>query len=242
MALTVTYNGNSNTGGTVPIDNNAYAFITNNNITFLAVDNSINIIGDSFLTSGFIADQYIQVIGSVLNNTFGYIQSATATKIILAGAAIVNESDINQITIATIVTVLGNTGSLTRAGYKFVGWNYLDTEYVSGAIFRIDDSNVTLYAQWAIYIRNDIAFNNIRNAIQIDGTPTLTTPDFGGVGFTVGQTVNISGSSKNNVSGVIANLTSADPEFNPANKTLMILSGVTIVYEEFGANIIVVGN
>ena len=49
------------------------------------------------------------------------------------------------------VTVLGNTGSLTKSGYTFNGWNTAangsGTSYASGNTFTIS-SNTTLYAQW----------------------------------------------------------------------------------------------
>ena len=49
-------------------------------------------------------------------------------------------------------TVLGNTGSLTKTGYTFAGWNTAangsGTSYSGGDTFAIGSSNVTLYAQW----------------------------------------------------------------------------------------------
>jgi uncharacterized protein (TIGR02145 family)/uncharacterized repeat protein (TIGR02543 family) len=76
---TVTYNGNENTGGSVPVDGT------------------------------------------------GYLNGAT-------------------------VTVLGNTGSLTKTHYTFSKWNTstdgTGTPYLSGGTFAIGSANVTLYAQW----------------------------------------------------------------------------------------------
>lgn len=50
------------------------------------------------------------------------------------------------------VTVLGNSGPLTRTGYHFTGWNTAPngsgSGYVSGGTFNIV-ANTTLYAQWA---------------------------------------------------------------------------------------------
>jgi uncharacterized repeat protein (TIGR02543 family) len=49
------------------------------------------------------------------------------------------------------LTLAGNTGSLTRAGYTFVGWNTAadgsGTDYAAGASYAVDAA-VTLYAQW----------------------------------------------------------------------------------------------
>lgn len=51
-----------------------------------------------------------------------------------------------------IVTVKGNTGSLTKTGYVFRGWNtasdYSGTFYPADYKFEMPSSNVTLYAVW----------------------------------------------------------------------------------------------
>ncbi len=50
--------------------------------------------------------------------------------------------------------VLGNSGSLTRAGYTFAGWNTEEdgkgTAYAAGAALAINKTNVTLYTQWTL--------------------------------------------------------------------------------------------
>jgi uncharacterized repeat protein (TIGR02543 family) len=50
------------------------------------------------------------------------------------------------------VTVLGNTGSLTRSGYSFMGWNTAangrGTNRAIGSTFAIGSENVVLYAKW----------------------------------------------------------------------------------------------
>ncbi len=50
------------------------------------------------------------------------------------------------------VTVLGNTGSLTKTGYAFVGWNTADdgsgTDYVATSTLKMGTSNLVLYARW----------------------------------------------------------------------------------------------
>lgn len=50
------------------------------------------------------------------------------------------------------VTVLGNTGNLTKAGYTFGGWNTQSdgggTTYQPGNTFSMGTANVTLYARW----------------------------------------------------------------------------------------------
>ena len=59
-------------------------------------------------------------------------------------------TDANTYATAATVTVLGNTGSLTKTGYTFTGWNSAangsGTHY--GETFAMGSANVTLYAEW----------------------------------------------------------------------------------------------
>ena len=63
-------------------------------------------------------------------------------------------------------TVLGNTGSLVKTGYSFVGWNTAadgsGTDYTAGNTFSISQ-DVTLYAQWTI--------ETYTIAWQVNGSP-----------------------------------------------------------------------
>ncbi len=60
------------------------------------------------------------------------------------------------------VTVLGNTGSLAKDGYNFIGWNTAPggggTSYVADATFTIS-ANTTLYAQWELIPTYDVIYN-----------------------------------------------------------------------------------
>jgi uncharacterized repeat protein (TIGR02543 family) len=55
--------------------------------------------------------------------------------------------------ITQTATVKANTGSLALAGYTFSGWNTASdgtgTNYLSGSLFTVGSSNVTLYAKWS---------------------------------------------------------------------------------------------
>ena len=67
-----------------------------------------------------------------------------------AGSGSVPTETSKQIT--QTVTVKANTGSLVRSGYTFGGWNTQSngggTTYLSGSLFTVGSSNVTLYAKW----------------------------------------------------------------------------------------------
>lgn len=60
------------------------------------------------------------------------------------------------------VTVLSNTGSLTREGYSFYGWkNSQDNQiYSPGQTFQISAGDMTLTAQWSKITQNDQTQNN----------------------------------------------------------------------------------
>jgi uncharacterized repeat protein (TIGR02543 family) len=87
--------------------------------------------------------------------------------------------DGNAYLLGTGVTVLGNSGSLVKAGYAFVGWNTLQngtgTTYTPGPTLTMGSANVILYAKWT-------------------ALPTVAMPTFspGGGTYSSAQTVTIS--------------------------------------------------
>ena len=62
-------------------------------------------------------------------------------------------TDGNTYQAGDLVTVLGNTGGLTRSGLTFGGWNTQanggGTTYQAGNVFAMGNGNVTLYALWS---------------------------------------------------------------------------------------------
>ena len=89
-------------------------------------------------------------------------------------------------------TALGNTGSLIKTNYTFVGWNTADDgsgdTYQSANTFTMGSANVTLYAQWApaTYAVADGTMTRVSgdttSTVNIDATPAA-------VGSTVTLTV-----------------------------------------------------
>jgi uncharacterized repeat protein (TIGR02543 family) len=61
------------------------------------------------------------------------------------------------------VTVLGNTGNLTRVGYNFAGWNTAangsGTNYAAAATFSMGASGAILYAKWTAVPTYTITYN-----------------------------------------------------------------------------------
>lgn len=61
-------------------------------------------------------------------------------------------TDANEYLSGAEATVLDNTGTLVKIGYRFVGWNTepdgSGTTYAPGDLLNIGDGNITLFAMW----------------------------------------------------------------------------------------------
>jgi len=102
-----------------------------------------------------------------------------------------------------IVTVLGNSGNLSKPGYDFAGWNTAEdgsgTPYAVGAKFAMGEDALTLYAQWTI------------------GNYPVTYDGNGSNGGSVPAKVNHDYNSKVIVQGNTGNLTRTGYEFTGWN-------------------------
>jgi len=170
---TVTYNGNGNTSGVVPTDANLYE--QGALVTVLGKGNLVKI-SYSFVGWNTAANGsgISQAAGSTFNmgttNVTLYAQWTTNTYTVTydgngntTGTVPIDPSSPYES--GATVTVLGNTGDLTRindwgASYYFTGWNTKadgsGTDQAEGSTFTIGASNVILYAQWTPYVLRDI--------------------------------------------------------------------------------------
>ena len=91
------------------------------------------------------------------------------------------------------VTVLGNTGSLTRTGYSFTGWcmneNGEGDIYTQGQTFTMGTSNVILYARWTTNPTYTVTYNG--NGSTGGSVPEDTT------NYEQGATVTVLGNTGN---------------------------------------------
>ena len=134
----------------------------------------------------------IKVTGECSTNSI-YIYSVTITYSSGGGSTFSVTYDANGATGGSVptdntsyisgatVTVLGNTGSLAKAGYTFGGWNTQDdglgTNYTDGNTFTIS-ANTTLYAKWNPYTITAVSNNDSYGTVS--GTTTITaTPEEG---------------------------------------------------------------
>jgi uncharacterized repeat protein (TIGR02543 family) len=166
---TVTYNGNTNTSGTAPVDGSS-PYTPGSTVTILGNTGTPVLAKTGYTFAGWNTAADGSGTNYVASNTFTINSNTTLyaqwtpvapTNYIVtylgnentAGAAPVDGS--SPYTPGSTVTILGNTGTpvLAKTGYTFAGWNTAadgsGTNYVGGDAFTIN-ANTTLYANWII--------------------------------------------------------------------------------------------
>jgi uncharacterized protein (TIGR02145 family)/uncharacterized repeat protein (TIGR02543 family) len=159
--FTIVYDGNGNTAGTPPVDNDEYE--EGETATVAGNTDGLNRSGHSFAGWNSAADGSGQsyesgsllTIGTInvrlyaqwtVNPTFAVVYSAQNAD---DGSVPVDSAMYEQ---GALVHVRGNSGALKRAGYTFTGWNTASDaageRYAGGETFVMASADVTLYAQW----------------------------------------------------------------------------------------------
>jgi uncharacterized protein (TIGR02145 family)/uncharacterized repeat protein (TIGR02543 family) len=159
LIFSVIYNGNTNAGGSVPIDSNKYE--TGAIVTVLG--NSGDLVKDRYSFAGWNTNETGTGIDYNAGATF---TMATNSKVLYAKwttkptysityfsngstggmvPAVVNCDSGSQVIIA-------DKGTLMKTGYSFLGWNSLSDgngkALSPGLKFKMDSANILLYAQW----------------------------------------------------------------------------------------------
>ncbi|MCL2838133.1 MAG: InlB B-repeat-containing protein [Oscillospiraceae bacterium] len=164
--FTVTYNGNGNTGGSAPVDDNEYntgaivtvlgntahAPLVRTNYVFAGWNTRRNGSGTQYAAGAtftmpprnvtLYAQWYPEDTFNVIYDGNGGNTTGTPP------------ADLNDYYGGTLVTVLGS-GTMSNPNYEFIGWNTEPNG--SGTHFNIGDDfvmpyeDVTLYAQWSAY-------------------------------------------------------------------------------------------
>jgi uncharacterized repeat protein (TIGR02543 family) len=166
---TVTYNGNTNNSGIVPVDGSS-PYTAGSTVTILGNTGTPVLVKTGYTFAGWNTAADGSGTNYVGGNTFTInadttlyarwtpVAPTTYTVTYLgntntAGTAPVDGS--SPYNSGSTVTILGNTGSpvLAKSGYQFAGWNTTadgsGTNYVGGDTFTIN-ANTTLYANWII--------------------------------------------------------------------------------------------
>ncbi|MFP3388509.1 InlB B-repeat-containing protein [Brevibacillus sp. SIMBA_040] len=159
---TVTYNGNGETSGTAPIDNNTYqqgdtvtvqgsGTIAKTGYTFAGWNTMSNGSGTSYAAGSTLTMGTANVI---LYAQWTTVQAPTFTVMYdgngeTSGTAPTDSGAYEQ---GDTVTVLGS-GTLAKTGHTFAGWNTAangsGTAYAAGSTLTMGTANVILYAQWS---------------------------------------------------------------------------------------------
>ena len=158
----VNYTANGATSGSAPVDSNHYsvgATVTVLGNTGSMVNTGYSFVGWNTVSNGS-GTSYVPGATFTMSNAsvtlFAEWASGGSFTVSYSGNGSTGGSapvDSHSYTPGSVVTVLGNTGNLTRTGYTFAGWNTMangsGTSYIQGATFTIGASSPTLYAQWA---------------------------------------------------------------------------------------------
>ncbi|RJQ82129.1 MAG: hypothetical protein C4519_08145, partial [Desulfobacteraceae bacterium] len=199
---TTTYAGNGNDDGSVPVDSTGYE----PSQTVTVPGNTGNLVRSGYAFTGWNT----QADGSGTTYTQGQtftMETADITlyarwtanptyTVIYAG----NGEDGGSVPVDTtnyeegqIVTVLGNTGNLVRAGYAFAGWNTQadgsGTTYTQDQNFTVGAVDVTLYVRWTANPTYTITYDG--NGEDGGSVPVDTT------NYEEGQIVTVLGNTGN---------------------------------------------
>lgn len=178
----VTYYGNGQTGGQVPVD--AVSYSPGDKAAILTPDSSLLRRGFEFAGWNTAAD------GSGTDYAVGQqVELSNADLLLYAKWRPVSYRvtyDGNGNTSGTVpaqasyasgaqVTIAGNTGSLQKTGYVFAGWNTAadgsGTVYQAAAVLTVANADVTLYAVWNSLARVTYhGNNNTSGEVPVDST------------------------------------------------------------------------
>lgn len=155
------YNGNGNTGGSVPTDSNNYR--RNSTVTLLGNVNSLEKTGYSFFSWNTQADG--NGINYFESSSFNISSDVTLYTKWIATYSVTYDGNGNTTGTAPtdsnlyssdVSVSISNPGDLVKSGYIFDGWNtasdgsgYSYSASSTATIF-VYESNVILYAQWEI--------------------------------------------------------------------------------------------
>jgi uncharacterized repeat protein (TIGR02543 family) len=159
----VTYNGNGNSAGSVPVDANAYE----KNASVTVKGNTGNLVKTAYIFTGWntqangagisYASDVKFLMGSENIVLYANWTQNPTHKVIYNGNGSTSGSvpiDANAYKKDDTVIVKSNTGNLLRTDYLFAGWNVAadgtGASFVPGAKLIAGTSDITLYAQWTV--------------------------------------------------------------------------------------------
>ena len=203
--FTVTYNGNTSTGGSVPSDSSS-PYNDGSSVTILGnvgtlVKTSNTFAGWNTAANGTGTSYAPTDTFSIGSDTILYAQwtPVVPTTYTVAyddntstGGSVPSDSS-SPYNDGSSVTVLGNVGTLVKTGYDFAGWNTAangtGTSYAPTDTFSIG-SDTILYAQWTPVVPTTYTVTYDGNANTSGNSPADTSSP-----YSSGSTVNILGNA-----------------------------------------------
>jgi uncharacterized protein (TIGR02145 family)/uncharacterized repeat protein (TIGR02543 family) len=147
---------------TVKFNSNGGSAVDSQNITYnTTVAAPTPPTQNGFIFSGWYSDQALTIQFNFLTPITSAITLYAKWTSVYAVAYLPNLNtsgtvpvDTNKYTNGATITVLDNTGSLTKTGHTFAGWNTnssgTGTDRTPGSTFTMGLGNVTLHAKWAV--------------------------------------------------------------------------------------------
>jgi len=161
--LKVFYEGTRSTGGAVPTDANSYA--SNSSAVVLAnpASGGLTFSGYDFAGWSLNSNETGQIYQPGSSLALGLVNVTLYAKWTLtpysvtynANGATGGSVPLNSstYTMGSSVPIAGNTGTLVRTGYSFIGWGLSSTDtvnlYVSGNTFTAGTNNIAFWARWS---------------------------------------------------------------------------------------------
>ncbi len=180
----ITYNGNGNTGGSIPAaqtkTNNVTltlrtntGSLTRTGYTFAGWNTAANGSGTNYAAGGsYTANAPATLYARWTPNTYPITYNGNGNT---GGSIPAAQTKIHDVTL----TLQGNTGSLSRTGYTFAGWNSAangtGTNYAAGGTYT-PNTAATLYARWTL---NTYTVTGTRTSTNGTITPATRTVNHG---------------------------------------------------------------
>jgi uncharacterized repeat protein (TIGR02543 family) len=183
----VTYDGNGNTGGNPPIDSTNYE--VGSTVTVLGNTGGLTRSGytftgwyDALTTSTYTPGNQFIIDGNIqLDAVWSANPTYTVTYYGNGNTGGNPPTDSTSYENGALVTVLANTGNLTKTGYNFTGWNTASngtgTSYSAGNTFNMGSANVELYAQWSALSTYTVTYDgngSTGGSVPVDSANYLT--------------------------------------------------------------------
>ncbi len=202
VIYTVTYDGNGNTGGSVPAGPSGCSPGQTETVS----GNTGGLVKTGYMFAGwntkadgsgttYAQGQTFTMVPSNITLYAMWTQAPTYT-VTYNGNGSTGGSvppDTTNYQQGQTVTVPGNTGGLVKYGYSFTGWNTQSdgggTTYSQGQTFTIGAQDVILYAMWTLNPTYTVTYSG--NGSTSGSVPPDTT------NYELGQTVKVSGNTGN---------------------------------------------